>query len=106
MHSTDRAIRVKDLVDLVAVARQYPLDDSEFWDNVAEEFVLACKERLVDCEGWDTFDVMEREARNTFAADVGLQRLATMDTCWGVLRSVVYGLADRKVFPIRHPLDA
>jgi hypothetical protein len=106
MHSTDRAIRVKDLVDLVAVVRQYPLDDSVFWDRVADEFVLACEERLVDCEGWSTFEAMERDTRSTFAGDVGLQRLATMDTCWSVLRSVVEGLSERKVFPVRNPLDA
>ena len=48
-------VRVKDLYDLARIRRKYAVKDSEFWQEAANEFRLACESRFIDCFGLQTF---------------------------------------------------
>ena len=55
INSPVRAVRVKDLHDEARILRRCPISGEAFWKKAAEEFVLACKSRYVDCSGLETF---------------------------------------------------
>lgn len=97
-----RGLRVKDLVDLAEIVKRFPLADDLFWNEVASEFVAACADKVVDCEGWSTFAELEHDARIAFASEVALRALADFDACWQILEGVIAGLARRGIFPIAH----
>src|SRR5262245_22421489 len=40
--------RVKDLYDIVRIARKYPVMDGDFWQTAGAEFRLACQSRCID----------------------------------------------------------
>lgn len=102
--SQPRALRVRDLVDLLAVVKRHPIEEAAFWDAVAREFRIACAARAVDCQGWATYADLEDAARIGFRAEVGLHGNAGFEVCWSGLRLIVAALEAREIFPLRNPL--
>ena len=97
------AIRAKDLADLAAVLREHSAVETDFWDRVAAEFVIACQSRLVDCAGWSTFDENELAVSAAYRGEAGLSGSVTIGEAWDSLRSIVAELERRGIFPLQFP---
>jgi hypothetical protein len=49
------SVRAKDLYDLARVLQICPIEQSDFWETVGQEFRIACESRYIDCHGLETF---------------------------------------------------
>lgn len=95
-----RALRVKDLADLGRIwdVRHDAHDD--FWRIVGTELRMACTDRLVICQGWQTFAVLEDEAAQQFARDPIVAATGDFAMTWQKVRRVIDRLEALGVFPI------
>lgn len=92
------------LADLAYVLRERPVTNRVFWDDVSGESVLACRARLVDCNGWVTFESDAMIAAATYRGDAGLRDTIPFEDAWDALRIIVNELDARGVLPLRFPL--
>jgi hypothetical protein len=99
MKGGDREFRVKDLYDLARILRARPASDAIFWTEAGHEFHLACKSRMVDCRGLESFMENWPLARQRYETDRSLVHVP-FDEAESALKSVV-GLLDRQgLFPL------
>jgi hypothetical protein len=107
LHSVPRAVRAKDLFDLVRIERAHPVvdpDSREFWRDVADDFVRACTTRYVDCAGIDTFAEGFETTRATYEADATIDKGAiSFDLAWTTLERIVARLESLGVIPCAFP---
>lgn len=103
-----RAIRAKDLFDLVRIERVHPLDDpasAEFWGDAADDFRRACASRFVDCAGLTTFAEGFETTRATYNADATIDKgVISFDHAWATLGRIVVRLESLGVIPCAFPL--
>lgn len=103
-----RAVRVKDLFDLVRIERAHPLADAangEFWRDTADDFRRACASRFVDCAGLATFAEGLETTRTTYNADATINKGAiAFDHAWETLERIVTRLESLGVIPFGVPL--
>jgi Nucleotidyl transferase AbiEii toxin, Type IV TA system len=108
LHAGSRAVRVKDLFDLVRIVRAHPLVDPrshEFWIDAADDFRRACASRFVDCAGLATFTEGLDTTRATYDADVTIDKDAiSFNLAWTTLEGIVLRLESLGVIPLRFPL--
>lgn len=100
----ERGVRVKDIADLNGILVDHPLTESEFWGTVATEFVTACRDRLVDCSGWESFAENEEVTEAAYRNDGTLRDGPTFDDARMALHRVIDDFTQRGLFPISHPL--
>ena len=103
-----RAVRAKDLFDLVRIERAHPLADSdtgEFWRDAADDFRRACASRSVDCAGLATFAEGLETTRATYDAEVTIDKAAIpFEYAWATLERVVAYFDALGVIPFNFPL--
>ena len=108
LHSGSRAVRAKDLFDLVRLERAHPLVDpgaGEFWRDAADDFRRACASRFVDCAGLATFAEGFETTRATYNADATIDKYAiSFDLAWATLERIVARLEAQGVIPCAFPL--
>ena len=98
------AVRAKDLYDLARIHRAHDIDDTEFWKTVAQEFRLACRSRLIDCSGLDTFMEQWQVTSQAYAQDPTIPKDIEFDEARSTLEAVVTFMVDEGVIPFDHPL--
>ena len=98
-------IRVKDVFDIAVCESVYSLQgNDEFWAEVMDEFVMACRSRGVDCEGLSTFEQKLAETRQQYEADEGLQSSIEFEAAWKVIQEIVTRMEHQGVVPLEFPL--
>lgn len=96
-----RPLRVKDLVDLARVWDDFGDERDEFWGAVGGHFQVACTDRLVDCDGWATFEPLHDTASVAFASDPAAIRSGyTFTEAWQRVGFLVARLAMLGIFPV------
>jgi hypothetical protein len=98
------AIRVKDIYDLAVVGKKHPLEQTEFWQQVGEEFKVACRSRFIDCQGIETFEAVLERTRTLYDLDPTLPKDVPFDEAWIFLREVVNFLQTKQVLPFNFPI--
>lgn len=101
-----RAVRVRDLYDLMRIHKARPLGDRAFWSTVGEEFRLACESRAVDCEGMASFEQEIDVTRASFGGDATIPKDWTFDEIWSVITAIVERLTSEGSIPVSFPLPA
>lgn len=97
-------IRTKDLHDLARICRtKDPEVNSPFWEQVAEDFRLACQQRFVDCNGLRTFQDTWEVTKADYVHDAKLSSVH-FDEAEAALHSVTGVLSSLKIFPLVFPL--
>ena len=97
-------VRTKDLHDLARICRtKVPAESSPFWEQVAEDFKLACQHRFVDCEGLCTFQDNWDVTKADYRHDAKLNSVH-VDEAEAALRSVTNVLSALSIFPLGFPL--
>lgn len=99
MGGGERSFRAKDLFDLTRILRAKPIIDHGFWTNAANEFVLACQSRLVDCRGLETFMQEWKTAQSIYENDP-LLRAIPFAEAEAALKQICEFLATKSYFPI------
>jgi hypothetical protein len=103
-----RAVRAKDLFDLVRIERAHPLADAgtgEFWSDAADDFLRACASRYVDCAGLATFAEGFETTTATYDADATIDNVAVpFDVAWATLEGIVARLESLGAIPCRFPV--
>lgn len=103
-----RAVRAKDLFDLVRIERAHPLADTgtgEFWRDAADDFRRACGSRYVDCTGLATFAEGLETTRAIYDADPTIDAAAIpFDLAWATLEGIVMRLESLGGIPCTFPL--
>ena len=102
--SREQSVRVKDIADLSNILNDHPLAEDDFWETVATEFVAACRDRLVDCAGWDSFAEEKDVTERAYSSDATLQKEKSFNEAWTALASITSELERRGLFPISNPL--
>lgn len=96
--------RVKDLYDLVRVARVKPTTDEGFWAVAGGEFCLACESRCVDCAGLPTFFEGWEETRVAFQADKSLPPDVPFHDVERTLQQIIGFFDSSRITPLQFPL--
>ena len=96
--------RVKDLYDIVRIARKHPVANGDFWETVGNEFLLACKSRYIDCGGHIAFREGWDETKATYAADKTLPNDVTFGEVEATLDCIVQFLLDIGMIPFHFDL--
>lgn len=91
--------RVKDLYDLVRIARRYPVTDGDFWQTASTEFRLACQSRCIDCGGYISFRQGWDETRQDYEADRTLPDDVSFEQVEETLDLITDFLIGKKVIP-------
>jgi hypothetical protein len=91
--------RVKDLYDIVRIARRYPVTDGDFWQTAGAEFRLACESRYIDCRGYITFREGWDETRQVYEADRTLPNDVSFEQVEEALDPITEFLIGKKVIP-------
>ena len=103
-----RAVRAKDLFDLVRIERAHPLadaDSGEFWRDAADDFRRACASRSVDCAGLSTFAEGLETTTAIYDADATIDKAAVpFDVAWATLEGIVARLESLGAIPCRFPV--
>ncbi len=104
-HKPGEAIRVKDLYDLNQIERTHPLTNPVFWDQVGQEFRLACESRGVDCRGRDTFFQSDNEVASAYQADSTIPKHnANFNEVIATLERIVAYMTQVALIPFEFPL--
>lgn len=98
-----RGVRVKDLHDLAMILNAHPITETDFWENAAHEFQLACKSRFVDCTCAETFYENWSTTESAYLTDKTLSAVPweNAKTALGVILEY---FEYEKVFPLDFPL--
>jgi len=99
-----RPVRAKDLYDIARIEKVHSLDDRDFWRRVGKEFCVACKSRLVDCAGLETFAEDFRVTKEAYEKDATIPDDITFDESWDVLCDIVSFFEREKMIPFRFPM--
>jgi len=79
IHSPRREARAKDLHDIARILAVRPISDTAFWQQVADEFRLACESRFVDCAGPETFRQAWPATQATYESEATLSAVSWRD---------------------------
>ena len=103
INSQVRDFRVKDLHDEVRILRTKPIHEEGFWRQAAEEFVLACGSRYVDCIGLETFKESWDVTKDAYETDPNLVRIPFQEAELA-LDTIVKRFTEFGIFPMLFPL--
>ncbi|MXY66430.1 MAG: nucleotidyl transferase AbiEii/AbiGii toxin family protein [Gammaproteobacteria bacterium] len=98
------AVRVKDVFDIARIRRVRSLDDHEFWIAAGKEFQVACKSRLIDCLGLQSFEEDLDTTRSSYENDPTLPKSIDFDEAWNAIRDIVVFLESIHVIPFEFPI--
>jgi Nucleotidyl transferase AbiEii toxin, Type IV TA system len=98
------SVRAKDLYDLARIFQICPIEQSDFWDTVAQEFRVACESRYIDCHGLDTFTERWDLTAQLYSKDPTIPPDISIDEARLALEHIVGFLTARGTVPFEHPL--
>jgi hypothetical protein len=98
------AVRAKDLYDLARIKRARPIAESEFWSAAGQEFNIACRSRLIDCSGIETFTENWGITAQIYTKDPTIPKDIEIGEARSALEEVVKFMIDDGIIPFEHPL--
>ena len=98
------SVRAKDLYDLARIQRAHGIHESEFWKAVGQEFRVACRSRLIDCSGMETFTENWALTEQTYTKDPTIPKDIDISEARSTLETVVALMAGNGIIPFAHPL--
>jgi hypothetical protein len=104
INSSMREVRAKDLHDLTRILDARPITDEKFWENVSQEFQLACESRYVDCAGPETFREEWGKTQAVYEAEANLTAVPWVDA-EQTLNKILEYFSGSSVFPLSYPLE-
>lgn len=97
------AVRARDLYDVANIRRFRDLAEFEFWNLVGREFRTACRSRLVDCAGLETFREAWDVTRQTYA-EATIPKDIPFEEAEATLTDVVRFFESARIIPFAFPL--
>jgi hypothetical protein len=97
------AVRAKDLYDISRIHRARGLEQVEFWRLAGEEFHVACRSRLIDCQGLGTFQEQWAVTRKTYE-EATIPKDIPFDEAEATLVASVSFLETQGIVPFTFPL--
>jgi hypothetical protein len=98
------AIRAKDLYDLARIQMAHGFNDSDFWKAVGQEFRVACRSRLIDCSGLETFTENWDLTAQSYTKDPTIPDDISLSEARSTLDNIVQFMLDDGIIPFEHPL--
>ena len=99
-----RAVRVKDLYDLVKIIQDNPIHNKVFWGKAGSEFRLACESRYVDCEGLVSFKENWDITREFFVNEPIIPKDVNIEDVEKTLTDITSYWKELKIIPAVFPL--
>jgi Nucleotidyl transferase AbiEii toxin, Type IV TA system len=98
------AVRAKDLYDLARIQRARPIAESEFWTAAGQEFNIACRSRLIDCSGLNTFTENWNITAQVYTKDPTIPKDIGISEARSSLEEIVQFMIDDGIIPFEHLL--
>jgi hypothetical protein len=98
------SVRAKDLYDLARIQRAHGIHESQFWKPVGQEFRIACRSRLIDCSGMETFTENWALTEQTYTKDPTIPKDIDISEAHSTLENVVKSMVDDGIIPFEHAL--
>lgn len=105
IESDERTARVRDLYDLSRIFKEKPISETKFWKVAGDEFRLACKSRLVDCQGMKSFKEGWLSARVSFDSDPRLPKDIKFAEVEESLSEIVAYWEGMDILPFTFPIE-
>jgi hypothetical protein len=98
------SVRAKDLYDLARILRAWPIERSDFWDTVGQEFRIACESRYIDCHGLDSFMEEWDVTAQIYSKDPTIPDDISIDEARSALERIVAFMTAKGTVPFVHHL--